>query len=298
MPIYRVESALYSEDVHTNMNEHNPGRHWLAPFRLLLLACLCAGPMAFAEENAVHLRGTDVLLPMAQYMAETYMRGHPGSTIVVGAGGTFRGYKSLLDKTADIAMVSSNVQENVTDLLTKDSPKLIKTIVGYTAIVPVVHPDNPLRTLSIDQLRAVFSGHIKNWKELGGKDTSIVTLIGPPTDGLTATWRETVLGSYESFSPKSVVTQPYERIRVVAHNPSAISFISFADLEAQIKPLAVNAQMPSADKVRDGSYPLSAPLMLVTTPAATAQTRQFVNYFSTPNKRLRVPGIITAETLD
>lgn len=267
-------------------------------YRLLLCLALCTGALALAEERAVHLRGTDALLPMAQYMAETYMRDRPGTTIVVSSGGTFRGYKSLLDRTADIAMASSTVQENVADLITKDSPAFIQTIVGYAAIVPVVHPDNALRNLSMAQLRGVFSGQIKNWKELGGMDAPILTLVGPPTDGLTATWREMVLGTTHSYNPKGLVTDADKRIRQVAQNPHAISFISVADLTPQVRALSVDLQRPSADHVRDGSYPLSAPLMLVTVPTATAQARQFVNYFSTPNKRLRLPGITTAETLD
>jgi phosphate transport system substrate-binding protein len=265
-----------------------------------LLACLCSTVEAGekAAERAVHLRGTEALLPMAQYMAETYMRDHPGSTIAVEGGGTFRGYKSLLDGTIDIAMVSSGVQENVSDLFKKDSPKLVKTIVGYTAIVPVVNLANPLRDVSVEQLRDVFSGHIKNWKELGGPSAGIVTLVGPPTDGLTATWREQVLGEFHSFSPKGVVTGTEERMRQVARDSHAITFISLGDLTPLVKPLSVASQTPSADKVRDGSYPLSAPLMLVSTSAPTAEAQRFLNFFSAPNKRLRLPGIVTSETLD
>lgn len=261
-----------------------------------MLVCLCQAVLA--GEKAVHLRGTETLVPMAQYMAETYMRDHPGATVVVMGGGTFRGYKSLLDGTADIAMVSSGMQENVSNLFTKDSPKLVKTIVGYTAIVPVVHPGNPLQNVSMEQLRDVFSGRIKNWKELGGKDAAIVTLMGPPTDGLTATWRERVLGEFHSFSPKGVVTDTEDRIRQVARDSHAITFVSYGDLNAQVKPLSIDSQSPSADKVRDGSYPLSAPLVLVSTAAAAPQTQLFLNYFSAPNKRLRLQGIVTAETLD
>ncbi len=252
----------------------------------------------WANEKAVQLRGTDAMVPMAQYMAETYMRDRPGSTIVVAGGGTFRGYKSLLDGTADIAMVSSGMQENVNNLLTKDSPKLVKTIVGYTAILPVVHPANPLQNISLSQLRDVFSGRITNWKQLGGKDAGIVILYGPPTDGLTATWKETVLGEFYSFSPKGVVTNVEDRIRRVAQDPHAITFVAFGDLNLRIKSLSVESHKPSADTVRDGTYPLSAPLMLVTTPTTTPEARRFINYFSTPNKRQRLQGIVTAETLD
>jgi ABC-type phosphate transport system substrate-binding protein len=161
-----------------------------------LIACFCTA--ASAGEKAVHVRGTEVLVPMAQYMAETYMRDHPGSTIVVNGGGTFKGYKSLLDGTADIAMVSSSEQENVNNLFSKDSPHLAKTVVGYTAIVPVVHPNNPLQNISLERLRDVFSGSIKNWKQLGGQDAAIVILIGrQPMDSP----RPGSKGCSENFTP-------------------------------------------------------------------------------------------------
>ncbi|NVO05875.1 MAG: PstS family phosphate ABC transporter substrate-binding protein [Rhodoferax sp.] len=278
---------------------HIPIEAFWRRFLQAALLLTCIGPLAaMAGQKAVHLRGTEALVPMAQYMAETYMRDHPGSTIVVGGGGTFRGYKSLLDGTVDIAMVSSGVQENVSNLLTKDSPKLVTTIVGYAAIVPVVHPANPLQNISLEQLRDVFSGRLTNWKQLGGKDAPIVILIGPPTDGLTASWRERVLGEFHSFSPKGVVTDAEDRLRHVARDSHAMIFVSFGELSPQVKALSVAAQKPTADKVRDGSYPLSAPLMLVSTPGTAPETQAFLNYFSTPNKRLRLQGIVTAETLD
>lgn len=263
---------------------------------IALLTCLCTSTMA--GEKAVHVRGTEVLVPMAQYMAETYMRDYPGSTIVVSGGGTFKGYKSVLDGTADIAMVSSIEQENVSSLLSGDSPQLVKTVVGYTAIVPVVHPSNPLQNVSLVQLRDVFSGHTKNWKELGGKEGAIVILIGPPTDGLTATWKQRVLGEFHTFSPKGVVTGAEDRTRQVARDTHAITFIALGDLNSSVKSLSVESQRPNADAVRDATYPLSAPLVLMTTREATSQTKQFLNYFSAPNKRLRMLGIVTAETLD
>jgi phosphate transport system substrate-binding protein len=265
---------------------------------LFLLTCFFTASLALADEKAVHVRGTGALQSMAQFMAEAYMREHPGSTIVVGAGGTFRGYKSLLDGTADIAMVSSSVQENVADLLTQSSPDFVRTVVAYSALVPVVHPDNALRSLSIVQLRDVFSGHIRNWKELGGKDAAIVTLVGPPTDGLTASWRERVLGPFNSYSPKGVVTDADERVRRVARDRHAISFVWLADVNSRVRPLAVDGQQAAPEKLRDGSYPLSAPLLLVTTTASSTQTRSFLQYFSTPNKQPRLQGIIPAKALD
>jgi phosphate transport system substrate-binding protein len=266
---------------------------------LVALALLGAVPAALAGPAvAVHLRGSGNLIPMAQYMAETYMRDRANATIVVSGGGTYRGYKSLLDGTADIAMVSSAPQEDVQRLLGDPPPAFQSTVVGYTAIVPVVHPSNTLRDVTLAQLQGIFTGRISNWKSLSGKDLPIRVFIGPPSDGLTETWRLSVIGSDAPFTPQSQVMDADRRLAQVATLPQAITFVSVGELGARVKALPVNGIEASNDAVRDGRYVLGAPLMLVTLKQASEATQDFVRYFSTPDKRLRFDGIITAETRD
>jgi phosphate transport system substrate-binding protein len=269
------------------------------PPLLWALGFLCMGSSTqAAAAGAVHLRGSSNLVPMAQYMAETYMRDQTTATIVVSGGGTYRGYKALLDGTADIAMVSSAPQEDVQHLLGDKPPAFKSTVVGYTAIVPVVHPTNPLRNVTLAQLQGIFTGRINNWKSLSGKDMPIRVLIGAPSDGLTETWRLSVIGRDSPFTPKSQVMDVGQRLSKVAAQADSITFISVGELAAGVRALPVNGVNASNDAVRDGRYVLGAPLMLVTLQQPSQATQNFVRYFSTPNKRLRFDGIITVETRD
>lgn len=267
-------------------------------FRFFLACGLLGWTVAFAQvaEQAVHLRGTPALLPMAQTLAESYMREHPKANIVVSGGGTYRGYKSVLDGTADVAMVSSDPQDDVRQLLGPKSPTLRTITIGYTAALPVVHSKSPLQTLSVGQLRDIFSGRVTDWKAVGGAAAPVRVYVGLPTEGLTETWKQQVMGGDVHFTPQGQVMDVAARLRAVAADPSAITFVSHGDLRAGIKALAVNGVAATVESVQDSSYLLGVPLKLVTRDPPTAATQAFVQYFAVPNKRHRFDGVITAET--
>lgn len=269
--------------------------------RIVLVGLLVWGTgQALAQAQipvaSVHLRGSPILLPMAQSLAESYMREHPEATIVVSGGGTYRGYKAVLDGTADVAMVASQPQDEVRQLMGPNSPALTKTSVGYTAVVPVVHAKNPVHTLSLAQLRDVFSGHITDWKSLGGRAGPIHVFVGFPSEGITETWREYVMGNDFHFTPKGRVSDIPTRLRAIGTDPGGITFVSHGNLQTGLRALAVNGVTATTETVQDSSYPLGFPLTLVTREQSSAATQAFVKYFSAPNKRHRFAGVITAET--
>lgn len=251
-----------------------------------------------AATASVHVRGATTLQPMAQYMAEAYMSEHPAVTVAVSAGGTVRGYKSIMDGTADVALVSGAAPGDLRQEMDRRGIKLLTVTAAYNAIVPVVHPGNPIGSLSPDQLRNIFTGRIKNWKYLGGKNAHINVYIGPPSGGITEAWREAVIGDGDTYTPGGIVLATEDRIRRVAADPLAISFIAYGSVKSSIKPLKVNEVAVSVGTVLDGSYVLRTPLMLATTDRPSAAARDFVRYFATPRKRLRFAGIVTVETLD
>lgn len=247
---------------------------------------------------AVHVRGARTLLPMAQYMAESYMSEHPGATIAVSGGGTVRGYKSVMDGTAEVGLVSGPVPDDLQKEIDRQRIKLTRVIAAYNAIVAIVHPANALDSLNPEQLRHIFTGRINNWKYVGGRNLPIHVYVGTPSDGITETWRETVIGANKTYTPKGLVLDTEARVKRIAADPLAITFIAFGNLNSSVKPLKVNDVAATTYTVLDGSYVLGAPLMLVTAEKPAALTKDFVQYFSTPRKRLRFAGIITVETVD
>lgn len=273
-------------------------------FRVSVLLLAFAAHAADAADGvnaaslSVHVRGSTTLLPMAQRVAEEYMARHPGTTIAVNAGGTFRGYKSVLDGTADVGLVSGPLPDDLEREPARRGIRLVSVTAAYSAIVPIVHPSNPLANLNTDQLKHIFTGRIANWKDVGGKDAPIKVFVGPPSGGITEAWKDAIIGEDDTYTAKGIALPTEERVRRVAADPLAISFAAFGGTDASVRLLRINGIAATTDTVLDGRYPLRSPLMLVTTDRPSAAARDFVDYFSMPRKRNSMTGIVTVESLD
>lgn len=270
----------------------------------MMAACilLMGGAVSAHAGNAamsVHLRGSTTLLPLMQRLAEAYMHEHPAASIVISAGGTGRGYKSLLDGTADIAMASGAVPDDVADELARNDVKLKSTTLGYGAIVVAVHPSNPVANLNMRQLRYIFTGRLHNWQDVGGWNAPIKVLIGPPSGGVTDTWKQLILGEDDTYTPSGMVMSNAERIEQIAKEPLAITFLTLGtEHNPHLKILTVDGLSASASAVRSGHYPLRAPLMLVTTQTPTAAAKAFIQYCSMPNKIRSMDGMVSVQASD
>jgi phosphate transport system substrate-binding protein len=272
------------------------------PFRLnyagivAMAICMLMMNSAAAANDAsksVHIRGSTTLLPLMQRMGEAYMNQHPDVSVVISGGGTARGYKAILDGTADIAMASGVVSDEIADDNNRRGIKLHSTTLSYGVIVAVVHPSNAIGNLSMKQLRNIFTGRINNWKEVGGKNAPIKVFVGPPTGGITDTWKRLILGDEDTYTPSGIVMDNADRIEQIAKEPLAITFLTIgAENNPHLKILKVDGVSPDADMVRSGRYPLRAPLMLVTTETPSAVTKEFIQHFSEPKKMLPFDGVV------
>jgi phosphate transport system substrate-binding protein len=253
-----------------------------------------ASALAAANEPAIHLRGSGNLMAVAQQAAEAYMREHTDARIVVSGGGTQRGYKALIGGTTDIAMTSSALSEEMSELLNAGQVKLVTTTIGFVAMVPILHRDNAVVELTEDHLRDIFTGRISNFDQVGGLDKAIEVYIGSPGDGLTESWRAALIDSDDHHTPRMTVLDAKERLARVATDPAAISFVSAADVDSRVKAVTVNGRAADDQSVRDGTYRLVAPLTLVTTAHAPKAVKDYVAYVSNVAKDLRSPAFIAA----
>lgn len=143
------------------------------------------------EKSVVSVKGSDTMVNLSQKWAETFMQKNANSSIQVTGGGSGTGIAALLNGTMDIANASRELKQKEYDRAKElgISPKEFK--VALDGIAVIVNPSNPIEVLTVDQLRDLFIGKIKNWKELGGNDSPI-TLYG----------RENSSGTYEFFKGK------------------------------------------------------------------------------------------------
>ena len=124
--------------------------------------------------NAQRIKGSDTVLPVAQQTAERYMNQHPDARVTVTGGGTGVGISALMDNTTDIAMASRPIKFSEKMKIKEAGQDVDEIIVAYDALAVVVHPSNPVKQLTRQQLEDIFRGKITNWKDVGGKDQAIV----------------------------------------------------------------------------------------------------------------------------
>ena len=236
--------------------------------------------------RTVHIRGSATFGHIVQSLAEQYMRSHPSTTVVVSGGGTSRGYLTLLDNTADLAMVSGAPSEEAEDEIVRSGMKLVNVPFRRVAMAPAVHFSNPVNDLSAIQLREIFTGRIHNWSAVGGKNAPINVYIGPPGDGITNTWKEKALGDTDTFTPRARNAGLEQRIAGVGKDPFGITYVATLSLNDKVlKVLSVDKILAGADSVLSGRYTLTAPLMFVTREKPSPETQkflQFVNSLSAP----------------
>ncbi|MBF0375007.1 MAG: substrate-binding domain-containing protein [Alphaproteobacteria bacterium] len=240
----------------------------------LLAAGLFAAPPAWAADGAIHLRGSRALVPAAQRIAEAYMASHPGVTIVVRDGDSGPGLKGLLDGTVDIAMISAEIPAETAKRAQtlKISPHVEP--VALDAVVPVVHPTNPVASLSMEQLGAIYGGARGEW----------LVLALPTNSGTAAAWRDAVLGD-RIQTPKAEILAAKAMAAKVAAEPSAIGYLALGAVDSTVKALAIDGIAATPETIRAGGYPLRRQLALVTTESAGPAVRQFVAHFLSAEAR-------------
>ena len=131
---------------------------------LLSIAFLMAAGVSFAADSIV-IKGSTTVLPVAQGTLEAFMKANPGVQMSLSGGGSGEGIKALIDKTTDIATSSREIKDKEIELAKSKGVTPVAHVVAYDAIIPVVHPKNKVKNLSIDQLGQIYQGKITNWKD-------------------------------------------------------------------------------------------------------------------------------------
>ena len=140
---------------------------WLIILITAICVCLTTSPVLAGN---IVIKGSTTVLPIAQKVAEAYMKENPDVSITISGGGSGNGIKAIIDGTTDIADSSRFIKDKEVKLALERGAYPVPFAVAYDCIVPAVHPSNPVKNITMDQLQAIYMGKIKNWKSLGGVD--------------------------------------------------------------------------------------------------------------------------------
>lgn len=222
------------------------------------------------------LTGSSTVAPLAGDIAKRFEALHPGSRIDVQTGGSSRGIADTRQGLADIGMASRDLRADEADLLAFP--------IARDGICMIVHRDNPVESLSTDQIRGIYRGEIENWSEVGGADLQITVVH--KADG-----RSTLELFLEYFALKNIEVVPdvvvgdnEQGIKTVTPNPGAIGYVSIGAAEysathgVPIKILPLDGVAATVAHVADGTFPLARTLHLLTREAPEGLAKSFIEF--------------------
>jgi len=259
----------------------------------LLTACTGSADQAGAPSQPtayIENKGSDTIVNLALAWAETYQGAHPAVSISVTGGGSGTGIAALVNGTVDIANASRRIKDEERADAEANGIQPVEFVIARDAIAIVVHPDNPVDRLTLQDLSDIYTGRIDNWSEVGGEDRPIVRLSRETNSGTHVYFLETVIrlgdkGSDLLFSTDTLLLPSSEGIiNEVRQNPNAIGYDGLGYVPDDLKMIAIAPDdstpgvLPSIATVNDGTYPIARDLYMYTAGEPTGAAKDYLDW--------------------
>ncbi len=216
------------------------------------------GSRAPAEiTGAVSTDGSTSMEKVIGALGEAFENQHDGVTFTYNPTGSGSGIEAVREGRCDIGLSSRALKDEET------ASGLTATVLAYDGIAIIVHPDNPVADLDVETIAKIYTGGITNWKDVGGNDAEIV-LIGREAGSGTRDGFESITDTEGACQYRQELTSTGDVITAVSQNPDAIGYASLASVTDSVKALAVGGVAPTEETVKDGSYVIQRPFVLVT----------------------------------
>ncbi len=228
---------------------------------------------AASVSGTVSTDGSTSMEKVIGALSESYMAANKDVTVNYNPTGSGAGITAVQEGTCDIGLSSRALKDE------EKAAGLKETVLAYDGIAIIVHPDNPVSDLSIEQIAKLYTGEITNWKDVGGSDAEVV-LIGREAASGTRDGFESITGTKDKCQYRQELTSTGDVITAVSQNPDAIGYASLAAIKDSVKALSVDGVTPSEATVKDGSYQVQRPFVLVTVEGKvlSAAAQSFFDY--------------------
>ncbi len=228
------------------------------------------------KTNRINTAGSTTVLPIVQAAAEVYMQNNPKINISVRGGGTGIGIKSMINETIDIGNASRKINKRESDLI--DKKNLIETAIAKDAISIVVHKDNPIVELTLEQLKKIYSGKIDNWRSIGGTDKKIIVISRDISSGSFEVFNEVVLDSTMVKNNAMKLSSNNAVATAVSYTPGAIGYIGLGYVRDELKVLKIDEVLPTCKTVMNNEYKLTRFLYMYTTDTPKKLAQDFIDF--------------------
>jgi len=244
----------------------------------LLVFSLFSGAQLLAAEKMIVIKGSTTVLPIAQPCAEIFMDQNPEIDISVQGGGSGVGVASIIDGTCDIGNSSRPVKKEEVVTAQEKGVDIFENIVARDAIAVIVNPANTITDLTLESIKAIYTGEISNWSEVGGANQTIVVVSRDSASGTFEAFNELALKK-ERLRPDSLLQASNSAVATtVANTPGAIGYVGLGYVTDRIKAVPVNGIIASKETVNSGTYPLARPLFMYTNGEPTGIVKEFIDF--------------------
>lgn len=255
--------------------------HFLSKITWCIMAALIItvpATIVHSAGNAITIKGSTTVLPVAQAAAEVFMEKNPGVNISVQGGGSGVGISSLLDKTTDIATSSRKIKPEEIEKAKASGVNPNEIAIALDGIAVIVHPTNSVKAITKAQIKDIYTGKTSNWSQLGGKNAKIVVVT-----------RDTSSGTYEAFEllalnkekvrPDALTSASNQAVaQIVAQTPGAIGYIGHGFLSTKVKAVTVDKVECTKHTIQSDKYPLSRYLYVYTNGKPSGSVLKFIDF--------------------
>lgn len=245
-------------------------------FSIILAAVIALSCMSACSDSSgtgtVSTDGSTSMSKVIGALGEAF-ENETGIKLTYNATGSGSGIQAVQEGRCDIGLSSRSLKDD------EKAAGLTETVLAYDGIAIIVHPDNPVSDLSLEQIADIYTGKITNWSEVGGNNSEIV-LIGREASSGTRDGFESITDTKDSCKYRQELSSNGDVITAVTGNPNAIGYASLATISDSVKALSVGGTVPSEATVMDGSYAVQRPFVLVTKAdtALSDEAQMFFDY--------------------
>jgi phosphate transport system substrate-binding protein len=224
----------------------------------ILLVC------TVVSAESLQIEGSTTVGPIADAFAEYFKDLYPDLEITVKKTGSGDGAAALLDNRCDIATMSRFMKEKEFKAAVEKGIMPVAHVVAMDGVCVVVHPSNPVKALTTEQVRNIYLGKITNWKEVGGPDLAIVPISRDTSSGTFETFHGLVMKKQDMASQVEYVNSNPQAHARASKTTGAIAYVGLGFVDAKVKALTIDGVMPTKQTIAGGTYPVTRPLFMFT----------------------------------
>lgn len=252
-----------------------------------LLVLILSSVMAFGfmyDNTVITVKGSDTMVILAQRWAEKYMEKHPGVTVQVTGGGSGVGIAALINGATDICNASRPMKQSERDKLKARYNTLgVEVKVAKDGISIYLNEKNPVKELTLEQIKQIYTGKISNWKQVGGNDARIIVYGRENSSGTYTYFKDNVLGGDDYSSTMQSLPGTAAVVNAVVKDANAIGFGGAAYAKG-VKFVAVKkdasspAYIPSEETIKNNSYPITRYLYMYLKTRPTGEIKEYIDW--------------------